>query len=393
MLVMDVSKFFPPQEKVAYFDSAASSLTALPVLKKMDEYYLQYRSNVHRGAHRFTRKSSEEYEGVYKKLAKFFHAKESEFISVRNCTEGINGVALGREWKEGDEVIVTDMEHHSNLLPWLQLKKKGVKVRVLEAEMDGSVDAEKLRVLLSKKTKLFAFSACSNVLGAKVPVEKLAKIAKEEGALILLDAAQYVGHHPLDLGRMPVDFMAFSAHKCFGPTGVGALFHREGAQLEPWFVGGGTVRNVSTEEFSLLENRERFEAGTPAIAEWIGLGAAIELISQIGYGNMEAHEKKLVGKMLSVFLDAENVKLYGPKSAEEKGCALFSFNVKSLAHHEVAVMLDNLGFALRSGHHCAIPLAKKLGVEGTVRASLHVYNTQEQIQGFEEALGKVAKLA
>ncbi|MFH1200610.1 MAG: cysteine desulfurase [Candidatus Micrarchaeota archaeon] len=390
---MDVQTLFHKPKGITYFDSAASSLTALPVLEKMQEYYRDYRANIHRGAHRITRKASEEYEAVYGKLAKFFRAGDQEFTAVRNTTEAINGVALGLDWHAGDEVVITDNEHHSNLLPWLRLKEKGVKVHAVHSDAQGRFSASNFAPLLSKKTRLVAFTACSNVLGCKVPVKEIAKAAKDAGALVLVDAAQYVGHHAVDLKDWSaVDYLAFSGHKCFGPTGIGALFHRKGAPLEPWFVGGGTIREVTLEGYKLLGHRERFEAGTPAIAEWIGLGAAIDVMSKIGIKSIEAHEDTLAKEMLTEFGACEGVTLYGPADAKEKSSALFAFNVKGVKHHEAAVMLDSLGFAVRSGHHCAMPLTKKLGVEGTVRASLHMYNDEGEVRRFGEALKKVAAL-
>jgi cysteine desulfurase/selenocysteine lyase len=330
---------------------------------------------------------------VYPKLAKFFHANEQEFVNVRNCTEAINAVALGNDWKENDEIIVTDIEHHSNLLPWLKLGEKGVKVKIIKSDEQGIIDANGLNELICKKTKLVSFSACSNVVGAQMPIEQMVKISKDAGALVMIDAAQHVGHHALDLSKVKADYIAFSAHKCFGPTGVGVLYHREGAPLNPWFLGGGTIRQASLEKYKLIENRERFEAGTPAIAEWIGLGAAIDTISKIGYSNIEAHEKAMINAMLKVFARAKNVQLYGPAEAQKKACALFAFNVKGVEHHQTAVMLDKFAFALRSGHHCAMPLTKKLGVDGTVRASLHIYNDEKQVQKFAEALEKISMLS
>jgi len=389
----DFSSLFSVPSGPAYFDSAASSLTCKASLDAMAAYYGKTRANVHRGAHRYTRQASEQYESVYARLAKFFNASEQEFAAVRNSTEALNAVALGLEWTVGDEIIVTDVEHHSNLLPWLRLQKQGVKIKILEADGQGHLQADDLSELLSKKTKLVAFSACSNVLGATVPVVELAKAAGDAGAKVCVDAAQYVGHHAVDLKKWPVDFLAFSGHKAFGPTGIGVLFHREASGLEPWFVGGGTVRDVTLKDYQLLEHRERFEAGTPAIAEWIGLGAALDVISKIGYPAIEAHDRLLASRMLDILKETEGVTLFGPQDAAQKSCALFAFAVKDVPHHQAAVMLDELGFAVRSGHHCAIPLTRKLGVEGTVRASLHVYNTEKQVEAFSKALEQVALLA
>ncbi|MBI5225724.1 cysteine desulfurase [Candidatus Micrarchaeota archaeon] len=390
--MFDYSNLFSVPSGPAYFDSAASSLTAKPVLEAMAAYYGKNRANIHRGAHRYTHQASEQYEAVYGKLAKFFNASDQEFAAVRNATEAFNAVALGLDWNAGDEVIVSDVEHHSNFLPWLRLKEKGVKIKILVSDGDGTLSADALSGLLSKKTKLVSFTACSNVLGATVPVVELAKAAKDSGALVCVDAAQYVGHRPIDLKKWPVDFLAFSGHKVFGPTGIGALFHRHDSGLEPWFVGGGTVRDVTLDAYALLEHRERFEAGTPAIAEWIGLGAALDVISKVGYPAIEAHDRALVEKMHSVLSQANGVEVFGPKSVKDKSCALFSFAVENVSHHQAAVMLDELGFAVRSGHHCAIPLTRKLGVDGTVRASLHLYNDEKQVAAFGKALKTVAQL-
>ena len=386
------SSFFSIPSGPAYFDSAASSLTCKSSLEAMATYYGEPRANVHRGAHRFTRQASEQYEAVYGKLAKFFNASDQEFAAVRNSTEAINAVALGLDWKTGDEVIFTDVEHHSNLLPWLRLQKKGVKIKILKSDPEGRLQADDLSALLSQKTKLVSFTACSNVLGATVPVVDLAKAAQDSGALVCVDAAQYVGHHAVDLKKWPVDFLAFSGHKCFGPTGIGALFHRSDSGLEPWFVGGGTVRDVTSSDYHLLEHRERFEAGTPAIAEWIGLGAALDVISKVGHEVIGTHDRHLSEKLLSVLRETDGVQVFGPQTVAEKSCALSSFAVKGVPHHQAAVMLDELGFAVRSGHHCAIPLTRKLGVDGTVRASLHVYNDEKQVEAFGEALQKLALL-
>ncbi|MBU1197057.1 cysteine desulfurase [Candidatus Micrarchaeota archaeon] len=390
---MDVSELFQQPAGMAYFDSAATSLTCTPALEKMQEYYRDYRANIHRGAHRLTLKASDEYESVYGKLAHFFQADAQEFTAVRNTTEAVNAVALGLEWSKGDEVIVTDIEHHSNLLPWLRLKKQGVLVRILESDAEGRLSPEKLVSVISKKTRLVSFTACSNVLGGTIPITDLASTAKKAGALVFVDAAQYVGHHPVSLKQWPVDFLAFSGHKSFGPTGIGVLFHRKNVDLSPWFVGGGTVRDVSLSDYNLLKHRERFEAGTPPIAEWLGLGAALDVINQIGYSVIQSHDQKLIAAMLRVFQESPHVTLFGSNQAEEKAGAIFPFSVKNVPHHQAAVMLDQLGFACRSGHHCAIPLTKKLGVPGTVRASLHVYNTEEQVTRFGEALKTLAALS
>lgn len=390
---MDLTEFranFPLASKVVYFDSAASSLTVQPVLDKMNEYYLEYRSNIHRGAHRLTRKASEEYDRTYEILAKCLKGKESEFIDVRNTTEAINFVATGIDYSKRNEVVVTNIEHHSNLLPWIRLEERGrIVLKVVKANKEGRLDLEEFKKAVNNKTAIVSFTAASNVLGNKTPVREVCEIARDAGALSLVDSAQAVGHVKVDLKHANCDFAAFSAHKCFGPTGVGALYHKEGVRLEPAFLGGGTILEAGLHSYKLTNDRQRFEAGTPNIAGWIGLGTAIEFISR-NFAFMEEQERKLVKAMMGI---AEKADYYGPLNAEEK-IPVFSFNVGKLKQHEVAVMFDQLSrICVRSGHHCAMPLHHELlKVDGSVRASLHSYNTLEEVELFFSTLEKVKKL-
>ncbi len=382
---------------IIYFDNAASSLTPESVLRKELEFYREYRANIHRGAHRLTLRASKEYEVVYAKLAKFFNARENEFVNVRNATEALNAAVMGLEWHEGDEVVTTSVEHHSCLLPLVRLQReRGVKLKVVQANREGLFSASDFEPLLTKKTKLIAFTACSNVLGTRVPIKEIARLAHDAGALALLDAAQYVGHHPVNLKELGVDFMAFSGHKCFAPTGTGVLYHREDVKLNPVFVGGGTISDASARDFTFLSNRERFEAGTPNIAGWIAFGAALDFLNRIGLRAIEEHDALLTRELFKVFRDFEalGVEWYGPRDEHDKSSPLFAFNIHGLGHHETAVMLDELKkICVRSGHHCCLPLTRALGVDGTVRVSLHAYNTLEEINAFREALEKISKLA
>ena len=382
---------------VIYFDNAASSLTPEPVLRKEAEFYHEYRANIHRGAHRLTLRASQEYEAVYVKLAKFFNARESEFVNVRNATEALNAAVMGLEWKAGDEIVTTSVEHHSCLLPLVRLQKeRGVKLKIVQANNEGLFSEKNFAPLVSKKTKLVAFTACSNVLGTRVPIKEITRVAHDAGALVLLDAAQYAGHHAMNLKDLGVDFMAFSGHKFLAPTGTGVLYHREGVDLKPVFVGGGTIQDASARDYALLANRERFEAGTPNIAGWIALGAALDYASKIGLREIEEHEALLSKELFKVFRDFENrgVDWYGPRDERDKSAPVFAFNIRGLKHHETAVMLDELKkICVRSGHHCCIPLTRALGVDGTVRASLYFYNTIEEINAFRQALETVSKLA
>jgi cysteine desulfurase/selenocysteine lyase len=393
MNVKEFRKDFPLTEKVVYFDNAATSLTPEPVLEKMLEYYREYRANIHRGAHRLTERASEEYERVYDVAAKFFNAKPSEFVNVKNTTEAINALSLGFDFSKRKEVVTTSIEHHSCLLPWVRLEEEGkIKLKIVDASREGLFDLSDFQQAISKNTALVAFTATSNVLGNKTPVKEITKIAHDSGALVLVDAAQAVGHRTVDLKNWDCDFMAFSGHKAFGPTGTGALFHKEGVELKPAFVGGGTIIEAQLHSFKFVNNRERFEAGTPDIGGWIGLGAAFEFISK-NFSFIESQEKILIERMMRI-ADFPNVDYYGPRSAKDKA-GVFAFNVGKLKHHEVAIMFDKLSkICVRSGHHCAMPLHRRvLGVDGSVRASVHAYNTVEETELFFDTLGKIAKLA
>ncbi|MFH0714101.1 MAG: cysteine desulfurase [Candidatus Micrarchaeota archaeon] len=394
MNVVEFRKNFPIVDKVVYFDNAATSLTPFPVLEKMNEYYNEYRANIHRGAHRLTQRASKEYERGYEVMAKFFNAKPSEFINVTNTTEAINSVALGLDFSKKNEVVLTNIEHHSNLLPWIELEKRGkVKLKFVNVNSKGAVDLNDFSDAISSKTALVTFTAVSNVLGNKLPVQEIVKISHDAGALTLVDAAQAVGHEKIDLRKWNCDFMAFSSHKCYGPTGVGALYHREGVALKPAMYGGGTVMDVELHDYTLVSDRQRFEAGTPNISGWIGLATALEFIDK-NFAFMQSQEKKLVEKMLPAIANMPKVNYYGPTNASEK-VGVFAFTIGKLPNHEVAVMFDEMNkICVRSGHHCAMPLHREvLGLEGTVRASLHAYNTEEEVKLFLETLQKITALA
>lgn len=392
---MDYSQNFVIPSGLTYFDSAATSLIAKRVIQKVDEYYRSYKSNIHRGNYSFSIRASEEYEKVYDILSKFFNSKDDEFISVRNTTEGINYLSYGIAFKSGDEIIVSDVEHHSNLLPWLRLRNKGIIVRILETDENGRYSPSDLSNLINNHTKLVSLTASSNVLACKEPIEEVVKVANDNGVLIHLDAAQFIGHHRLDLNKVKVDYLTFSSHKIFGPTGVGVLYHRDSVPLEPLMLGGGTISSASLNDYKLIENRERFEAGTPAIAQWIGLGESLNLISSIGYAQIEEYEEELTNSLNKVLIDlsSEGLTYYGEKDSKQRGCPLFSFNISNLHSAQVAITLDKLGFAVRSGHHCAIPVTEKLKVSSTVRASLSIYNNLKQIEEFSNALKQICLLS
>ncbi len=383
----DIRKDIPLLEKYVYLDSTATGLTPRPVIEAMNSYYLEYRANIHRGVHKLSQEASLAYEEAHRKVAKLLNAKEDEIVLTYGTTYSINAIALGLDFEKAgiEKVLVTEVEHHSNLIPWIRLAKLGkIKLEIVKTDKEGNIDLEDLAS--KAKNSLIATHHVSNVLGVIQPVEEISKIAREGNSLILLDAAQSVGHMPVDVKRLGIDFLAFSGHKgLLGPTGIGGLYIREEVKsfVEPVMLGGGTVSDsdVKTLSYTLEEFPWSFEPGTPNIAGGIGLGAAVDYILSIGLDKIERYEEKLT-RMTLDGLDELGIEWYGPR---EKA-AVISFNVRNLDPHEVAGFLDMNGIAVRSGHHCASSLMKKLGVEGTVRASYHCYNTKEEIEKMLDVL-------
>ena len=381
---------------VIYFDNTASSLTPEPVLEKMLEYYRQYRANVERGIHRLSQKASEEYEQAHAKVVDFINARsDTEVVMTRNTTEGINIVASGLKWKEGDSVVTTLLEHHSNFIVWHRLRDRfGVKVKVVKPDRQGLLSPSSVEKAIDDSTRLVAVTHVSNSLGVIVPIREVAKIAKEKGALVLVDGAQSVPHMKVDVQEIGCDFLAFSGHKMCGPTGSGALYIREELvdEVEPLSIGGGTIDDVGLDYYKLTKSWRKFEAGTPAIAEGLGLGAAMDYLSKIGMDNIRAHEEKLAKRMYTGLREIPKVEVYGPEEPEKR-VALVSFNVGNLSPHDVALTLDvSANIMVRSGHHCALPVMKEvIRKNGTVRASLYFYNTAEEVDKFLSAVKELTK--
>ena len=381
---------------VIYFDNTASSLTPEPVLEKMLEYYRQYRANVERGIHRLSQKASEEYEQAHAKVVDFINARsDTEVVMTRNTTEGINIVASGLKWKEGDSVVTTLLEHHSNFIVWHRLRDRfGVKVKVVKPDRQGLLSPSSVEKAIDDSTRLVAVTHVSNSLGVIVPIREVAKIAKEKGALVLVDGAQSVPHMKVDVQEIGCDFLAFSGHKMCGPTGSGALYIREELvdKVEPLSIGGGTIDDVGLDYYKLTKSWRKFEAGTPAIAEGLGLGAAMDYLSKIGMDNIRAHEEKLAKRIYTGLREIPKVEVYGPEEPEKR-VALVSFNVGNLSPHDVALTLDvSANIMVRSGHHCALPVMKEvIRKNGTVRASLYFYNTAEEVDKFLSAVEELAK--
>jgi len=378
-----------------YLDSAASSLTPEPVLQKMMEYYHDYRSNVERALYKSSQRASDEYEGARGKIAHWLNARsDSEIVITKNSTEATNLVASGLSWERGDKVVTTLLEHHSNFIVWLRLGgKHEIEVQAVHVDEKGLIDLSDVEELVDDRTKLVAITHASNALGTIVPVADISRIVHEHGALLLVDGAQSVPHLKVDVQEIGCDFLAFSGHKMCGPTGVGGLYVREEVleDIEPQFIGGGTISNVEPNNFQLREDQKRFEAGTPPIAEAIGLGAAIDYLKSVGFERIRDHEIRLTEKIFEALTNMPNVRVYGPEPRHKVG--ITSFNVGDLNPHNVASALDlSANIAVRSGHHCAMPLTRGVlkQYRGTVRASTYLYNTEEEVEKFISALSKVA---
>ncbi len=382
---------FPILKDVIYMDSASTSLTPEPVLETMLKYYREYNANVGRGVHRLSQMAQQRYNDAHKKVASFIGAKEGDLIFTRNTTESINMVARGLRWRRGDKVVTTLAEHHSNLLPWLRLRKDGVDLELIKPDKNGLFDVPDFERAIDARTRLVALAYITNVLGTVLPVKEISEICQDRGAMLLVDGAQSVPHMPTSVKDLGCDFLCFSGHKMLGPKGTGVLWTRQ--EIEPLLVGGGMVEDVSAEGFVTKKGYEGFEAGTPHISGGIGLGRAADYLVEAGMDEVESHESKLANRLLDGLNEIGGVDVYGPQNTKGR-CGIVSFTVRGLAPHDVALMLDHASnIMVRSGHHCCIPLMKHLGLkEGTVRASLYLYNTKEEIDRLLGTVEDIAKM-
>lgn len=386
-----------PGLPLVYLDSAATSQKPEVVITAMDSYYRSMNANIHRGVHTLAEEATAAYEGARSKIAKFIDAGSArEVVFTRNTTESINLVAYtwGRKFlKDGDVVILTEMEHHANLVPWQILAaEKDIRLEFIPVTDAGLLDLEKFKELLKLEPKLVAFTQMSNVLGTINPAQDIISLAHQAGALALVDAAQSVPHFPVSVKDLDADFLAFSAHKMCGPTAVGVLYGKENllAAMPPFMGGGDMIRKVALRSFSANELPYKFEAGTPAIAEAIGFGAAIDYLSEIGMENIKAVEDELIAYAMERVRQFPQISVLGPE-AELKGGVLSM--VMDIAHpHDVAQILDQHGIAVRAGHHCAMPLHTRYQVPASTRASFYLYNTLEEVDKLMAALGHVIKL-
>ena len=391
MIPADIRKDFPLLAEVCYLDSAATSLSPEPVLQEMLEYERRYRANAGRGVHRLAQQASRKYRDAHDKVRNFIHARDGELVFTRNSTEAINTVASGLPWKEGDGVITTLIEHHSNLLPWMRLRdRQGIDLRLLIPAQDGTLDLAALEAVITKKTRLVAITHASNVLGSVVPVREFAKICHDYGALLLVDGSQSVPHIPVDVEQLGCDYLCFSGHKMLGPTGTGVLYMRT-PDLEPLLVGGGSIETVTAGGYTLTGGYERYEAGTPNISGVIGLGRAVGYLEALGMEEIQRHEQEITRRILAGLAGIRNVEVFGPGQSGDR-IGVISFAIQGLNPHDVAVMLDGeADIMVRSGHHCCMPLMQHLGcADGTVRASLHCYNTIEDADLLVDAVRKIA---
>lgn len=395
MKSVDVRADIPLLEDIIYLDAAATTPTPIPVVEAMRDYFYNYNSNTGRGAYRIAVKSTTKIEETRNKISKFIKCHENEVIFTKNTTEAINMVANGFEFKKGDSVVVPNIEHHSNLVPWLNLKKKGVDVRIIKADESGVVDPSDVERAVDKTTKLITLTHISNAIGSLQPIYEIGDIAKEKDVFYLIDAAQSLGHLEIDVNSTNADFMAFPGHKgLLGPVGTGFLYCRSecAEKIKPSNLGGGTVLEVGEDDFTLDTAPARFEGGTQNIAGIIGLGVAVDYIKKIGLEKIERHDRKLTRYMFDQIDTIDNTICYGDP---ENIYGILSFNISNINPHDVAKILDEVKqICVRSGNHCAIPAirhinAYKLG--GTVRASIHYYNTKEDIQILADIVEKVSK--
>lgn len=378
-------------KRLAYLDSTATSQKPKQVIDVLSDYYERYNSNVHRGVHTLGSLATDGYEGARETVRRFIHAKYfEEIIFTRGTTAAINMIAHSygdANVGEGDEIVVTQMEHHANLVPWQQLaKRQGATLKFIPMAEDGTITLEAVRETVSERTKIVAIAHVSNVLGTINDIKAIAEIAHEHGAIISVDGAQSVPHMKVDVQDLNVDFYSFSGHKMLGPTGIGVLYGKREHlnQMEPTEFGGDMIDFVDLYDSTWTDLPTKFEAGTPLIAQAIGLQAAIEYIESIGFDAIHEHEQALTTYAYEQMSQIEGIDIYGP--SKDKRAGIITFNLKDVHPHDVATALDTEGVAVRAGHHCAQPLMKWLNVSSTARASFYIYNTKEDIDQLVEGL-------
>lgn len=383
-------------KKLAYLDSAATTLKPQSVIDRITQFYSFETSNVHRGAHYLGDVATQAFESARHKVAEFLGARQTEeIIFVRGTTEGVNLVANswgGTHLKEGDEILITEMEHHGNIVPWQMVAERvGAKVLAAKVLDNGELDLEDFKAKLSKKTKMVAFTACSNVLGTNTDMTLLTKLAHEVGAKVLIDGAQIVSQTKVDVKTIDCDFFVFSAHKLFGPFGQGVVYGKREILdgMSPYQGGGSMIAKVTVEKTTYNDVPFRFEAGTPHVEGAVGLHAAIDFVERIGFENIHSYEMELLKEATAKLQAIPDLRIFG--TAPNKG-PIISFNLKGAHHSDVGQILDQEGVAVRAGHHCTQPLMARFGIPGTVRASFSVYNNHEDIDALVKAVVKAREM-
>jgi cysteine desulfurase / selenocysteine lyase len=388
--------------QLVYLDSGATSQKPFQVLDAERTFYERHNSAAHRGTHLLGEEATDAYEGAREKIASFIGAQPGEVVFTKNATEAINLVAYamsnatvtGAPGSErfrvlpGDEILVTEMEHHANLVPWQQLcERTGATLRWLGVTPEGRLDLDHLDDMITGRTRIVAVTHQSNVTGTVPPVADIARAAHDKGALVLADAAQSVPHQPVDVAALGADFLAFSSHKMLGPYGIGVLFGRAELleAMPPFLTGGSMIEVVRMEGSTFLPPPQRFEPGVPAVAEAVGLAAAVDYLTGLGMCNVAAHEESLTEHALDTLREINGVRILGPDSTKDRGGAV-SFEVQGVHPHDVGQVLDELGIAVRTGHHCAWPLHRALGVQASTRASFYLYNTHAEVDALADGI-------
>ena len=390
-------------KKLVYLDSAATSQKPLTVLDAERDFYLNHNAAAHRGAHLLAEEATDAFEGARAVVADFISAQSSEIVFTKSATESINVVSYGFSnhlpkndpfyINEQNNIVVTQLEHHANLLPWQQLaKRSGAKLSWLGITQDAQIDISNIESVINEKTKIVAITHQSNVSGAITQLEPIVKRAREVGAIVLLDACQSVPHMAVDVNKLDVDFLTYSGHKAVGPTGVGVLWGRSELleKMEPMITGGSMIDHATIESATWAKAPKKFEAGVPNMAQAVGLGAALNYLTKIGMGKIHAHEEILVERALIGLQNISGVEIIGSKSSRNRGSAI-SFTIEGVHPHDVGQVLDDLGIAVRTGHHCAWPLMQELKLNATTRASFYLYNTPEEVDVFLDGINQVKK--
>jgi cysteine desulfurase/selenocysteine lyase len=394
-MIFDIKKHFPIFQNhpdLVYLDSASTTQTPQVVLDAMNSYYTNYRANIHRGVYKLSAEATEMYESARKVVAKFINAQFEEIIFTSGSTQGLNMLAgtLGSRLKSGDNVVLTRMEHHANLIPWQEASKRyGFEIRFIE--LTPGYELLAMNLPIDEHTKIVSVVHVSNTLGTVNPIENIIAQAKKVGAITIIDAAQSVAHMPIDVKKIDCDFLVFSGHKMYGPTGVGVVYgKRERLEtLEPYMFGGDMIKQVTFEKATWHDIPWKFEAGTPNIAGAIGLAAAVQFIESIGFDKIQENERKLNLYALEELRKISGLEIIGP---QENRVGVISFALNSIHSHDIATILDQNNVAVRAGHHCTMPLMQYLGLSGTTRASFGMYNTMEDVDRLMSGIKEVQKI-